>query len=68
MTEWVVKLWKRFSDDEIDDEIVVIVEKNGKYYDGVEFHATEKLELREYLIDLVGKIIHSLRDGSREEE
>lgn len=49
MVKWRVEVWTRFG----SDEIVVIVEKNGKYYDSVEFHPTEKLELREYLLDLV---------------
>ena len=60
MVKWTIEVWTRFS----DNEVVVIVERNGEYFDGVEFHPTERLELRHYLLDLVDKIIRSLREES----
>lgn len=60
MVKWVVKVWESFP----DGRFKVIVERDGRFYDAVEFAPTKKLELREYLLEIVGRIIHTLGDGA----
>lgn len=39
------------------NDVHVLVEVNGRWYDEVEFHKSEIFEIQKYLINLVEKVI-----------
>ena len=42
------------------DEIVIVVDKNGKFFDEVVFHKSELIKVKGYFIELAKRIIQNI--------
>ena len=55
MTRWVIEVRRRR-----DDEVWVIVDKDGKFFDDVSFHPSEHEELHKYLAEVIQAIVNEV--------
>ena len=51
MTRWVIEVRRKH------DEVLVIVDKDDKFFDDVSFHPSERQELLNYLTEVIQAII-----------
>jgi len=48
------------------DEVIIIVERNGRFYDEVEFHVEEIGEINYYITELLAEEILSKKEKQKE--
>ena len=51
MTRWVIEVTRD------DDEVLVIVDKDGRFFDEAGFHPSEKDEIMRYLAEVIQAIV-----------
>ena len=56
MPRWVIEVTRD------NDEVVVLVDKDGKFFDDVSFHPSERNELLHYLAETLQKIIKEVTE------
>ena len=54
MTRWVIEVRRKH------DEVLVIVERDRRFFDEAGFHPSEREELRRYLYSIVDKIVNEV--------
>ena len=60
MTRWIIEVTRD------NDEVLVIVDKDGKFFDDVSFHPSEKDEIMRYLAETLQKIVKEVT-GDKED-